>query len=75
MEPKDRISVNPNVRFGKPCVAGTRIAVQDVINLVRAGIPFDEIVRDYYPELQIDDIRACIEYAVDVMGVEDIFLQ
>jgi uncharacterized protein (DUF433 family) len=49
--------------------------VQDVINLVRAGIPFDEIVRDYYPKLQIDDIRACIEYAVDVMGVEDVFLQ
>jgi len=72
---KDRISVNPNVRLGKPCVAGTRIAVQDVIDLVRAGILFDEIVRDYYPGLQIDDIRACIEYAVDVMGMGDILLQ
>jgi uncharacterized protein (DUF433 family) len=69
---KDRISVNPNIHFGKPCVAGTRIPVQDVLELVKEGIPFDQIVQDYYPDLQIDDIRACIEYAMAVMRAEDL---
>jgi uncharacterized protein (DUF433 family) len=69
---KDRISVHPNIHFGKPCVAGTRIPVQDVLELVKEGIPFDKIVQDYYPDLQIDDIRACIEYAMAVMMAEDL---
>ena len=69
---KDRISVNPNIHFGKPCVAGTRMPVQDVLELVKEGIPFDKIVQDYYSDLQIDDIRACIEYAMAVMMAEDL---
>ncbi|MBI5650190.1 MAG: DUF433 domain-containing protein [Chloroflexi bacterium] len=69
---KERITVNPNIHFGKPCVAGTRIPVQNVLELVKEGIPFSEIIRDYYPDLKIDDIRACIEYAIQVMTVEEI---
>jgi uncharacterized protein (DUF433 family) len=71
---KERIAVDPHVHFGKPCVAGTRIPVQSVLELVREGIPFGEIVRDYYPALDADDIRACIQYAMDVLAVEDIHL-
>jgi uncharacterized protein (DUF433 family) len=56
-----RIEVNPQVHFGKPCVSGTRIPVQDVLELVKEGIPFKEIVRDYYPDIQIADVRACVE--------------
>jgi uncharacterized protein (DUF433 family) len=56
----DRISVNPNIHFGKPCVAGTRIAVQNVLELIREGIGFSDIIRNYYADLPIDDIRlAC----------------
>jgi uncharacterized protein (DUF433 family) len=55
----ERITVQPRIRFGKPCIAGTRIPVQSVLELVREGISVDEIRRDYYPELSIDDIRAC----------------
>ena len=69
---KDRIVVNPQVHFGKPCVAGTRIPVQSVLELVREGLCFDDIIRDYYPDLQPEDIRACIQYAIDVLAVEDI---
>jgi len=69
---KDRIAVNPRIHFGKPCVAGTRIPVQSVLELVREGIPFGEIIRDYYPALEPEDIRACIQYAIDVLAVEDI---
>jgi len=43
-----------------------------VLELVKEGIPFDKIVQDYYPDLQIDDIRACVEYATAVMMAEDL---
>ena len=61
----DRISVNPNVHFGKPCVAGTRITVANVLELVSEGLSFEEIVKDYYPDLTIQDIQACLPYATD----------
>jgi uncharacterized protein (DUF433 family) len=69
---KERISVNPNIHFGKPCVTGTRITVQNVLELVREGLPFTQIIQDYYPDLQVEDIRACIQYAIEVIAVEDI---
>ena len=69
-----KITVNPNIHFGKPCVAGTRITVQSVLELVREGIPFEEIIQDYYPELKIEDVRACIQYALDVVTIEDIHI-
>jgi uncharacterized protein (DUF433 family) len=71
---RERIEVNPNVHFGEPCVAGTRIPVQNVLELVREGIPFEEIIQDYYPDLQIEDIRACIQYAMEVVAAEDIHI-
>ena len=71
---KDRIGVNPQVHFGKPCVAGSRIPVQSVLELVREGISFGEITKDYYPDLAPEDIRACIQYAIDVLAAEDIHL-
>ena len=67
-----RITVDPQIHFGKPCVTGTRIPVQNVLELVREGIPFSEIRKDYYPDLTDDDIRACVQYAMDVLAVEDI---
>ena len=67
-----RIALDSRVHFGKPCVAGTRIPVQNVLELVREGIGFSEIIRDYYPDLALEDIRACVQYAIDVVAVEDI---
>ena len=68
----DRIAVDPSIHFGKPCVAGTRIPVQDVLELVKEGLSFAEIVRDYYPDLEADDIRACVQYAIEVVTLEEI---
>jgi uncharacterized protein (DUF433 family) len=59
---KYRITIDPQVHFGKPCIAGTRIPVQNVLELVREGLPFNEIIQDYYPDLTHDDIRDCIQY-------------
>lgn len=71
---KERIEVDPNVHFGKPCVAGTRIPVQDVLELVAEGIPFAEIVRDCYLDLTIDDVQACVRYALAVLEAEDLHI-
>ncbi|MBD2411223.1 antitoxin [Nostoc calcicola FACHB-389] len=57
----DKIVVNSQIHFGKPCVAGTRITVQSVLELLNDGLSFEEIIRDYYPDLQIEDIRACFK--------------
>jgi uncharacterized protein (DUF433 family) len=68
----ERIAVDPNIHFGKPCVAGTRIPVQSVLELVREGRGFSEIIKDYYPDLEIEDVRACVQYAIDVIAAEEI---
>jgi hypothetical protein len=47
---QDRIAIDPEIHFGKPCVAGTRIPVQNVLELIREGLAFDQITRDYYPK-------------------------
>ena len=69
---KARIAVNPNVHFGKPCVAGTRVPVLSVLELVSEGLSFETIVRDYYPDLQIEDVRACVRYAMEIVAAEEI---
>lgn len=71
---EERIEVNPNIHFGKPCVAGTRITVQNVLELVGEGFSFKEIIQDYYPELTIEDIKACIKYVVSLVASEDIHI-
>ncbi|HZU37056.1 MAG TPA: DUF433 domain-containing protein [Gemmataceae bacterium] len=71
---KERIAVKPQIHFGKPCVAGTRIPVQNVLELLREGLSFADILRDYYPDLEPEDIRACVQYAIDVLAAEDIHL-
>ena len=70
----DRIAVDPQRHFGKPCVAGTRIPVQDVLELVDEGISFERIIQDYYPELTPDDIHACMRYAIALVAGEEVYL-
>ncbi len=69
---KERIEIDPNVHFGKPCVAGTRITVQSVLELVREGISFEKITRDYYPDLETQDIPACLRFAVPLTQSSEI---
>jgi uncharacterized protein (DUF433 family) len=68
----ERISINPNIHFGKPCVAGTRITVQSVLELINEGLSFNEIKQNYYPDLEIEDIKACMDYAIALISAEDI---
>lgn len=69
-----RIAVRSDIHFGKPCVSGTRITVQSVLELVREGIAPAEICREYYPDLGTEDVQACVQYAIDLIALEDIRL-
>jgi len=69
---RERIAVQPQIHFGKPCVAGTRITVESVLELVREGIAPTDICRDYYTDLTAEDVRACVQYAIDLIALEDI---
>ncbi len=71
----ERIAINPKIHFAKPCVAGTRITVQNVLELLNEGLSFEEIIRNQYPEITIEDIRACIQYAIALVAAEDIHLR
>ena len=70
----DRIVVDPQIHFGKPCIAGTRIPVQNVLELLNEELSFADIIRDYYSELKSEDIRACLQYAIALVASEDIHL-
>ena len=72
MNMNERITVNPNIHFGKPCVAGTRITVQNILELINENLSFEDIQRDYYPDLQTEDIKACIDYAISLISAEEI---
>ena len=48
------------IHFGKPCVAGTRVTVQDTHEVVDHDIPFDDIIRNNYPNLKVEDVYVCI---------------
>ena len=70
----DRITIDSEIHFGKPCIAGTRITVQSVLELLNEGLSFKEIIQNYYPELEDEDIRASIQYAIALVASEDIHL-
>jgi uncharacterized protein (DUF433 family) len=61
----ERIVVDPNIHFGKPYIAGTRIPVHDVLQLLEEGLSFAQIILDCYPDLTVDDIHACMHYPID----------
>ena len=61
----DRISINPQVCFGKPCIRGTRIWVSLLLDFLASGSSFDEILSDY-PHLQREDILAAIAYGAEM---------
>ena len=60
----ERIVIDPERRGGKPTIRGLRITVSDVLEYLASGMTEDEILADF-PELEREDIRACLEFAAD----------
>ena len=63
--PLDRISIDPQVCFGKPCIKGTRIWVSLILDFMASGESEAQILAAY-PQLEPDDIRAALAYAAEV---------
>jgi len=61
---KKFIEVNPEIRFGKPVIKGTRITVYDVLQWLASGMSHEEIIADY-PQLSEMQILACLAYAAN----------
>ena len=58
----DRITIDPDVMGGKPCIRGMRITVGAITGLVASGVSFQEIL-ELYPYLEMEDIKAALSYA------------
>ena len=65
MDYQGRIPIDPEARFGKPCVRGTRITVGDVLSFLASGMREDEMLSDFPQQLTRDDIRVCLAFAAE----------
>ena len=70
MEYKERITADPNIMLGKPCIKGTRITVEFMLRRLSEGMPMDEFLQEY-PHLTHDDILAALAYSADVLACEE----
>ena len=61
----ERISVDPNVCFGKPCIRGTRIWVSLILDFLANGMSIEEVLAEY-PQLTEEDVRAAIAYGAEM---------
>jgi len=66
-----RITVNSSIFGGKPVIRGMRIKVENILALLEQCVSFEEILEDY-PDLEFDDIRACIAYARALVANESL---
>ncbi len=69
----NRISVNPNICHGKPCIKGHRIMVYQILDYIADGSSFKEIM-DEFPGVTKADISACVEYASNIVKNEEVHL-
>ncbi|HEX3034540.1 MAG TPA: DUF433 domain-containing protein [Thermodesulfobacteriota bacterium] len=70
MEIAPRISVDENVRFGKPVITGTRVPVDLIIGKLAGGMTYEEVMAEY--EITREDILAVLDYAAKVISSEEI---
>lgn len=64
MDYRERIIIDPEVRFGKPTIKGTRITVGDVLEYMAGGDSEEDVLANF-PQLTTDDVRACLAFAAD----------
>jgi len=70
-QPLDRIVIDPNILSGKPCIRGTRISVEFILELFASGASKEDILRAY-PQLEPEDIEQALEYAISTIRNETI---
>ena len=65
MDYRERITIDPDMRGGKPCIRGMRITVYDVLGYLASGMSHEEILNDF-PDLEEEDIRASLAFAANI---------
>ena len=68
-----RITINPEICHGKPCIRGMRWPVEVILDMLGSGMTFDEIIEEH-SELEKDDVFACINYAKKLVSGESLAL-
>jgi len=66
---RDYININPNIRFGKPCITGTRISVSDILGWLASDMSYEDILEDF-PQLKREHIRAALAFAAERNNVK-----
>lgn len=66
------IEINPKIMFGKPVIAGTRIPVHLILDLLADGVTRKEIIKDYYPRLTEEDINVALKYGSKILQNEEV---
>jgi len=66
MDLHERISINPKICHGEPCIKGTRIMVTNILAAISEGLPMAEILHDF-PGIAKEDVLACVAFANDVV--------
>lgn len=71
MNDLERITIDPNVMHGKPSIRNMRFTVTQMLELIAGGMTFQEILDDY-PYIELEDIQACLNYAVRIADTKQI---
>ncbi len=66
----DNITVDPNIRFGKPVIAGTRVPVDLIVGKIAGGMAIDEVAREY--DLTREQVLAAVGYAAEIVASEEV---
>jgi len=73
-EDLNRVLINKNICHGKPHIKGTRIMVEQVLDLLAAGASANEIIKEDFPDITMDDIKACLIFANKLVRNENIII-
>ena len=65
------IIIKQQVRFGKPCIEGTRIAITDILHLLQSGYSIEDVPKQY-PDISVADVKIALNYAARILGKEEI---
>jgi uncharacterized protein (DUF433 family) len=68
---QERIVIDPNICHGKPVIRGLRYPVESILELMASGMTFEQILEDY-PDLEREDLLACLQYAVKMVRTEQL---
>jgi uncharacterized protein (DUF433 family) len=66
-----RITLKPNILGGKPTIRGLRISVEQILTALAHGVPESDLLADY-PDLEREDIRACMQYAAQLVAGDNV---